>query len=177
MILAELIQETSPAVLDGRQVDLYFVNLLNTPREVRHPRRRGRAPRFLRRYGEIYTRPTPPTRGFPELFAPIRAVLNTRTERGDESLYRLFRLYDGRRLGSTASAPVTIGEPINFVIATGGEVKVHLGWHMSELARCAMRKQLNPSTGCGERGSGKPYSGYSNSNKLDRIDTILARRR
>jgi predicted acylesterase/phospholipase RssA len=103
--------------------------------------------------------------GFGELLSPVRALLATRTARGEVAKDGLERL--GEVLGHLDPA---IRPPVLRLAIERRETAIPLGWMLSGAARAEIRAQLGQSGVCDEEGAVQERNGCA----LARIQELLA---
>ena len=87
------------------------------------------------------------TQGLNEVSSPVKALLNTRTARGDDSVRQLETAMNNLQVAAGRDQPeCTAGCVINIVIEEDEGTRLPLGWLLSQKSRCVMQQQVGSVT-------------------------------
>ncbi|MEK6334687.1 MAG: patatin-like phospholipase family protein [Acidobacteriota bacterium] len=110
------------------------------------------------------------TQGLNEVSSPIKALLNTRVARGDDSVRQLETAITNLQIAAHADQNgCTAGCVINIVIEEEPGTKLPLGWLLSDKSRCVMQQQVGSVTEKCDPGNSR-----SASKKIQEIIAMLA---
>ena len=110
------------------------------------------------------------TQGLNEVSSPIKALLNTRSARGDDAVRQLETALNNLQIAAGPDKPkCAAGCVINIVIEEDQGTQLPLGWLLSQKSRCVMQQQVGSVTKACELGKSRSASA-----KIQEIIAMLA---